>query len=87
MVTGLWANPNYDDNKQTRRNAIGEINSNHQQIIEQLYGKLNGGNKEDSLEKHPFFKAIEDLDQAPVHQPHDHNLEDLDQTSSGTGGD
>lgn len=73
MIAGLWANPNYDDNKQTRRRAIDEINERHQEIIRELYDKMTEAEKE-AIEQHPFFSAME-LDEAPkdtpIPRPHD----------------
>jgi hypothetical protein len=66
MITGLWANPNYDDNKQTRRRAIEDIESSHREVIRVLYGKIDS--QEDITKTHPFFTMAES-DVIP--EPHD----------------
>lgn len=87
MVGGLWANPNYDDNKQTRKRALQEIESNHREIIGVLYGKINQVTDED-LKAHPFFAPTFDnavpAEEPPILRPHDQEktriVNELDQT-------
>lgn len=73
MISGLWANPNFDDDKQTRRRAIDEINESLQELVRELYDKI-GMKKKDAMEEHPFFAAIKLADvpeDTPIHRPHD----------------
>jgi hypothetical protein len=84
MISGLWSNPNFDDNKQTRRRAIEEIESNHKEVIKSLYGRII---RDEDLEEHPFFAAMK-LDEVPsdtpIPRPHDTEeikpIGELDQT-------
>ena len=82
IITGLWANPNYDDGKQTRTRALNEINENHQNLITELYAKIDD-RKKSVTEEHPFFTAIKLADipeDTPIPRPHDHiETGDIDQ--------
>lgn len=86
MISGLWSNPNYDDNKQTRRRAIDEIEENHREIISFIYGRIEHVSEEE-IEQNPFFAAME-LDEVPkdtpIPRPHDQEklklISELDQS-------
>jgi hypothetical protein len=82
MISGLWSNSNYDDGKQTRKRAIDEINENHQNLIMDLYGKMNKASK-DVTETHPFFTAMQLVDvpsDTPIPGPHDlKQISEIDQ--------
>jgi len=77
MICGLWANPNYDDNKQTRRRAIDDINANHQEVVRELYAKIEAGQKH-ITEVHPFYTVA---NEAPIDPDPDRTtiIQELDQ--------
>jgi len=37
MVSGLWSNSNYDDEKGTRKKALEDIENNYQETINIIY--------------------------------------------------
>lgn len=37
MISGLWSNSNYDDNKNTRKKALKDIEENYQEAINIIY--------------------------------------------------
>lgn len=56
MISGLWSNSNYDDNKNTRLKALKDIENNYQEAINIIY------NGEESYEidmDQPFWAAID----------------------------
>lgn len=55
MISGLWSNSNYDDNKNTRSKALKDIDNNYQEAINIIY------NGEESYEvdmDQPFWAAM-----------------------------
>lgn len=58
MISGLWANTNYDDNKNTRQKALKDIEESYQEAISIIY---NGPEEFEIDMDQPFFKAM-DLD-------------------------
>lgn len=59
MVAALWSNPNWDDDKRTRANAIEKIESQYE---EAAYKIQNVGREEEGEEidkENPFFAASE----------------------------
>lgn len=56
IITGLYANTNYDDGKQTRTRAIHDMEDNFREAIISLYDPET---KEEDLDKDPFFEAID----------------------------
>ena len=58
MISGLWSNSNYDDNKNTRQKALKDIEENYQQAINIIY---NGPEEYEIDLDQPFFAAM-DLD-------------------------
>lgn len=70
MVAGLWANTNLDDGKQTRRNALQEIENTFQDQLNVIYS----GKKEPDIDyNNPFFAAMKvpelpgEEEASPVH--------------------
>jgi hypothetical protein len=59
MVSGLWANSNYDDNKNTRSKALKDIENNYQEAINIIY---NGVESYEVDMDQPFWAAIDDDD-------------------------
>jgi hypothetical protein len=55
MISGLWANTNLDDGKQTRQNALRQIENDHQNTIHEIY---LGKDEEIDYEQDPFFAAM-----------------------------
>ena len=56
MISALWSNSNYDDDKGTRQKAIEEIESNFQGAVNQIFsGKV--AQEEEIDESNPFFVA------------------------------
>jgi hypothetical protein len=41
MISGLWSNSNYDDNKDTRKKALQDIENNYQEAINIIYNNEN----------------------------------------------
>lgn len=58
MISGLWSNSNYDDNKNTRQKALKDIENNYQDAIRIIY---NGPEEYEIDMDQPFFAAM-DLD-------------------------
>lgn len=67
MVSGLYANSNLDDGKNTRQNMLSEIENRHLETINSIY---NGNSDEElDFEKDPLFAAIgksEEQDNLPT---------------------
>lgn len=58
MISALWANSNYDDDKGTRKNAIEEITNNFDEAIAQIFGAKQA--EEDEIDDdNPFFQAAQ----------------------------
>ena len=56
MISGLWSNSNYDDNKDTRKKALQDIENNYQEAINIIY---NGVDSYEVDMDQPFWAAIE----------------------------
>lgn len=55
MISALWSNSNYDDDKGTRQKAIEEIEANFQGAVNDIFG--NSPNEQEIDESNPFFAA------------------------------
>lgn len=66
MVTALWSNSNYDDDKGTRRGAIEELEEKFQEAIVLIEEGAPEEPEEDEIEDNPFFapalKAVRQLE-------------------------
>lgn len=66
MITGFYANTNYDDTKGTRSKAIGQLEEQFSEAIAELYEPTV---KIDETIDNPFFEAIkvpgEEIDKSP----------------------
>ncbi len=56
MISGLWGNPNFDDEKQTRKNALIEIENSYQEAVLNVYNKER--QVEIDFKDDPFFAAM-----------------------------
>lgn len=57
MISGLWSNSNYDDNKNTRQKALKDIEESYQEAIRLIY---NEPDEEFDLDlDQPFFAAMD----------------------------
>lgn len=56
MVAGLWGNSNFDDDKNTRKKALSEIENSFEEAVLDVYDK----NRHEKIEfkSDPFFKAM-----------------------------
>lgn len=54
MISGLWSNSNYDDNKNTRKKALSDIENNYQEAINIIY---NGVESFEIDMDQPFWAA------------------------------
>lgn len=63
MISGMWSNTNLDDGKNTREQAIREIEDNYQNQLIAVYNE-NNEESEIDLKTHPLFKAMK-LDDMP----------------------
>lgn len=59
MISGLWANTNLDDNKQTRRNALQSIEEDHQSLIKLIYSGEEEKEIDYSESDDPLFSKME----------------------------
>lgn len=53
MIAALWSNSNYDDDKETRKQAIEEIEENFQAVSDLIMGRAEP--EEEIDEENPFF--------------------------------
>lgn len=66
MISGLWSNSNLDDGKNTREQALAEIEQNYQDILRTIYSS-NFVAEEIDINTHPLFTAMNlDIDQEPT---------------------
>lgn len=56
MISGLWGNANFDDDKNTRRKALVEIENSFQEVVLNVYNKER--QKEIEFKEDPFFAAM-----------------------------
>lgn len=60
MISGLWANSNYDDNKNTRKKALSDIEESYQESIRIIYNRKNEIRIDQDIDKSdPFFAAMD----------------------------
>ncbi len=55
MISGLWSNSNYDDNKRTRQKALSDIENSYQEAVNVIY---NGVESFEVNMDQPFFAAM-----------------------------
>lgn len=55
-ITGLLANTNLDDGKQTKRRMLENVDIDYQNSLRSIYNVIIG--KDTALEEDPFFKAM-----------------------------
>lgn len=76
MISALWSNSNYDDDKGTRANAIEEIENNFKNAAEVLRSPSHTEHEEDD-ENNPFMQAAKDgvarLEERMPKKPADEN--------------
>ena len=74
MISGLWGNSNWDDDKQTRKKALLEIEESFKEAIINVYNKERI--KEISFMDDPFYAAMK-VPEVPgeVVPIHDQNLD------------
>jgi hypothetical protein len=65
MITGLWANTNLDDGKQTRRNSLEQIEEDHKNLINLIYSGEEEKEIDYSKSSDPLFSRMK-LDDDPV---------------------
>ena len=58
MISGLWSNSNLDDDKNTRQNALTEIEESYQETIRLIYSRESTEDPEIDIDELPFFKAM-----------------------------
>jgi hypothetical protein len=63
MVTGLWANSNLDDGKDTRKQFLTEIDNSLDETLATIYGKKE---PEIDFNTDPFFAAMKLPDEGNV---------------------
>jgi len=56
MISGLWSNSNYDDNKQTRQKALKDIEESYQSAVNIVY---NGVDSYEVDMDQPFWAAMD----------------------------
>lgn len=73
MIAGLWGNSNWDDDKQTRRKALLEIEESFKESVRNVY---NVRSAEIEFKEDPFFAAMKLPDEDGNYPPtHDQNLD------------
>ena len=55
MISGLWSNSNYDENKRTRQKALSDIENSYQEAVNVIY---NGVESFEVNMDQPFFAAM-----------------------------
>ena len=55
MISGLWSNSNYDDNKRTRQKALSDIENSYQEAVNVIY---NGVESFEVNMDQAFFAAM-----------------------------
>ena len=73
MISGLWSNPNYDDDKNTRKDALLNIEKMYNDAVIFIYSGRNREEEEEAkMLEDPFFTAIkmsEGIDQSDAPNP------------------
>lgn len=60
MIAALWSNSNWDDDKQTRQNAIAELEEHYDEAVQRILGTGAEPEEEAEIEdKYGFFAAGE----------------------------
>jgi len=79
-ITGLLANPNLDDGKQTRRTILNNVDIDFENAIKSIYNVVIG--EEFDSDQDPFFKAMKvpGMEQAT---DNDRTTENLEETNQG----
>lgn len=65
MISGLWSNSNWDDDKNTRQKALSEIEESYRESIRQIYNTHQEmkSNKKTNIDfEDPFFAPISHLE-------------------------
>lgn len=57
MISALWSNSNYDDDKGTRQKAVEEIEANFQSAVNQIVSGGKQAREAEIDENNPFFAA------------------------------
>lgn len=85
MIMGIWANPNYDDDKGTRNRTLRQIDDWYREAVSSIYEP-----KKDPIDKdNPFFGKMKLPDDPGVPDPEDDDprrildIPDLDQDIYG----
>lgn len=73
MISGVWANTNLDDGKQTRRKMLEEIEESYNSAIKMIYSDGSDGVDEDDIDTDPFLAAMS-FDWAGEEQPDEAEL-------------
>jgi hypothetical protein len=58
MISGLWSNPNFDDNKNTRKKALLDIEKSYEDAINIIYNNTSEKEEYDQDFEDPFFSAM-----------------------------
>lgn len=58
MISGLWANSSLDDGKNTRTQALDEVQSNFNEMIKEIYAGKETPEAQEEFENHPLFQKI-----------------------------
>ena len=56
MIAGVWGNSNYDDEKNSRKKILDQIDSFYQQALMEIYGEPE---EEIDFDENPFFAAMQ----------------------------
>jgi len=57
MISGVWANSNYDDENKTRDKLLHSIDEFAERAIQRIYGIVPASDHTQDLDS-PFFKAM-----------------------------
>lgn len=57
MISGVWSNTNFDDEKNSRTKALQQIEEQHQETIRQIYSRIDR-EEQIAFESDPFFAAM-----------------------------
>ena len=56
MIAGVWGNSNYDDEKNTRKSMLDQIDAFYERALVEIY---EGPIEEEIDEENPFFAAMQ----------------------------
>jgi hypothetical protein len=68
MIMALWSNPNLDDDKGTRKNAIEEIEHNYEEAVWRIWHPEEAAEEDKIDHDNPFFQAA-DRGMARIQKP------------------